>query len=116
TFDVALQGDLEEVATLIQQYLKDVGFDIKLNTMEWNSMVQKNVIERDYDMIINWWTYPPDPDVSSQYHSSNAGTGDNIPGYQSDELDELLEEGQSVTDPHERSEERRVGKESRERG
>ena len=104
TFDVALQGDLEEVATLIQQYLKDVGFDIKLNTMEWNSMVQKNVIERDYDMIINWWTYPPDPDVSSQYHSSNAGTGDNIPGYQSDELDELLEEGQSVTDPDERKE------------
>lgn len=102
TFDVALQGDLEQIATMIQQYLKDVGIEVELNTMEWNAMIQKNVIERDYEMIMNWWSYPTDPDVLSHYHSSNAKTGDNIPGYENDELDELLEEGQAITDPDER--------------
>ena len=103
TFDVALQGDLEQIATLVQQYLIDVGFDVTLNTMEWNAMIQKNVIERDFEMMLNWWSYPSDPDVLSQYHSSNAGTGNNIPGYQNDELDALLEEGQSVSDLEERT-------------
>lgn len=103
TFDVALQGDLEQIATLVQQYLIDVGFDVTLNTMEWNAMIQKNVIERDFEMMLNWWSYPSDPDVLAQYHSSNAGTGNNIPGYQNDELDALLEEGQSVSDLEERT-------------
>lgn len=102
-FDIALQGDLEQIAVLVQQYLKNVGFDVKLNTLEWNTMIQKNIIERDFDMILNWWSYPSDPDVYAQYHSSNAGTGNNIPGYQSEELDRLLEQGQSTSDPDERA-------------
>lgn len=101
-FDIALQGDLEPIAVLVQQYLIDVGFDVKLNTLEWNAMIQKNIIERDFDMILNWWSYPTDPDVLAQYHSSNAGTGSNIPGYKNEELDRLLEEGQSVSTPEER--------------
>ncbi|MBB6453745.1 peptide/nickel transport system substrate-binding protein [Salirhabdus euzebyi] len=103
-FDIALQGDLEQMAVLVQQYLIEVGFDVKLNTLEWNAMIQKNIIERDFDMILNWWAYPTDPDVLAQYHSSNAGTGNNIPGYQNEELDALLEQGQSVGDPAERKE------------
>lgn len=102
-FDIALQGDLEQIAVLVQQYLKDVGFDVELNTMEWNAMIQKNIIDRDFDMILNWWSYPSDPDIYAQYHSSNAGTGNNIPGYQSEELDKLLEKGQSTSDPDERA-------------
>jgi len=104
TFTVALQGELEQVATLIQQYLKDVGFDVDLNTMEWNTMVEEVVVNRDYEMTMNWWTYPSDPDVYSQNHSSNAGSGNNIPGYKNHELDELLEEGQSVSEPEKRKE------------
>ncbi|MGM8215867.1 ABC transporter substrate-binding protein [Bacillaceae bacterium W0354] len=102
TFDIALQGDLEQIAVLVQQYLKDVGFDVSLNTLEWNAMIQKNIIERDFDMILNWWAYPTDPDVLTHYHSSNAGKGNNIPGYKNEELDKLLEQGQSVSDPDER--------------
>ena len=102
TFDIALQGDMEQIAVLVQQYLKDVGFDVKLNTLEWNAMIQKNIIERDFDMMLNWWSYPSDPDVLAQYHSSNAGKGNNIPGYKNEELDELLEKGQSTSDPDER--------------
>lgn len=101
-FDIALQGDLEQIATLVQQYLIDVGLDVQLNTLEWNSMIQKNVIDRDFDMMLNWWSYPTDPDVLAQYHSSNVGSGNNMPAYKNDELDELLEQGQSISDPDER--------------
>jgi peptide/nickel transport system substrate-binding protein len=102
TFDIALQGDLEQIAVLVQQYLIDVGIDVTLNTLEWNTMVQKNVIERDFEMMLNWWSYPADPDVLSQYHSSHAGSGNNIPAYSNDELNALLEEGQAINDPEER--------------
>lgn len=103
-FEVGIQGDLEPIAQMVQQYLKDVGLDVKLSTLEWNAMIQKNIIERDFDMILNWWAYPSDPDVFAQYHSSNAGKGNNIPGVKDPKLDELLVKGQETSDPDERAE------------
>jgi peptide/nickel transport system substrate-binding protein len=103
TFDVGIQGDLVQISQMVQQYLKKVGIDAQLNTLEWNAMIQKNIIKRDYDMILNWWAYPSDPDVFAQYHSSNAGKGNNIPGYKDPKLDELLVKGQQTSDPVERA-------------
>jgi peptide/nickel transport system substrate-binding protein len=101
-FDIAIQGELEPVAQMVQQYLKEIGLDVKLNVLEWNAMIQKNVIKRDYDMMLNWWRYASDPDVLPQYHSTTAGKGYNIPGYKDAKLDELLEAGQKTSDPEER--------------
>ncbi len=103
-FEVAQQGDLEPVAQMVHQYLKSIGLDVQLKTLEWNTMIQKNVIQRDYEMILNWWTYPTDPDVFAQYYSGNAGKGNNIPGYKDEVLDELLLKGQQTSDPQERKE------------
>lgn len=101
-FEIGIQGDLEPIAQLIQQYLNQVGFDVKLETMEWNSMIEKVVINRDYEMSLNWWRYPTDPDLLSYIHSSTAGTGNNIPGYKNEEMDRLLEEGARTSDIEER--------------
>ncbi|TDQ38300.1 ABC transporter substrate-binding protein [Aureibacillus halotolerans] len=103
-FDVAVQGDLVTIAQLIQQDLKAVGMDVELVTLDWNSMIQKDVVERNYDMMMNWWTYPDDPDVYAQYHSSNADTGNNIPNYKDEEMDRLLTLGQETSDPAKRAE------------
>lgn len=103
-FEIGIQGDLEPIAQLIQQYLIQVGFDVNLQTMEWNSMIEKVVIERDYEMSLNWWRYPTDPDLSPYLHSENAGTGNNIPGYQNEEMDALLEAGARTSDIGERQE------------
>ncbi|REJ17658.1 MAG: ABC transporter substrate-binding protein [Caldibacillus debilis] len=97
-FEVAKQGNLEQIAQMVQQYLKDIGVDIKLSTLEWNAMIEKHVIKRDFEMTLNWWSYPDDPDVFAQYHSSNAETGNNIPGYKDEKLDELLVRGQKTSD------------------
>ena len=96
--DVGQRGVLEPVNALIQQDLKKVGVVVDLNTMEWNSYIQKDVVRRDYTATVNWWTYPSDPDVFPYYHSSAAGKGFNIPGYQDPKLDDLLVQGQSASD------------------
>ena len=98
TMDVGQKGVLEPVNALIQQDLKKIGVVADLNTMEWNSYIQKVVVRRDYTASVNWWTYPSDPDVFPYYASSAAGKGFNIPGYQDAKLDELLIQGQGTSD------------------
>jgi peptide/nickel transport system substrate-binding protein len=98
TMDVGQKGPLEPVNALIQQDLKKVGIVADLNTMEWNAYIQKVVVRRDYTATVNWWIYPSDPDVFPYYHSSAAGKGFNIPGFQDPKLDEILLRGQSTSD------------------
>ncbi len=98
TMDVGQRGVLEPVNALIQQDLKKVGVIADLNTMEWNAYIQKVVVRREYTATVNWWTYPSDPDVFPYYHSSAAGKGFNIPGYQDPKLDDLLVQGQTAND------------------
>ena len=98
TMDVGQKGVLEPVNALIQQDLKKVGVVADLNTMEWNSYIQKVVVRREYTASVNWWTYPSDPDVFPYYASSAAGKGFNIPGYQDPKLDEILIQGQATSD------------------
>ena len=98
TMDVGQRGVLEPVNALIQQDLKKIGVVADLNTMEWNSYIQKVVVRREYTATVNWWTYPSDPDVFPYYHSTAAGKGFNIPGYQDPKLDDILVQGQSATD------------------
>src|SRR2546427_4099567 len=102
TMDVGQRGVLEPVNALIQQDLKKVGVIVDLNTMEWNAYIQKDVVRREYTATVNWWTYPSDPDVFPYYHSSAAGKGFNIPGYQDPKLDDLLVQGQSASDLEQR--------------
>ena len=102
TMDVGQRGILEPVNALIQQDLKKVGIMVDLNTQEWNAYIQKVVVRRDYTATVNWWTYPSDPDVFPYYHSSAAGKGFNIPGFQDPKLDDLLVQGQSASDLEQR--------------
>lgn len=98
TMDVGQKGVLEPVNALIQQDLKKVGVVADLNTLEWNSYIQKVVVRREYTASVNWWTYPSDPDVFPYYASSAAGKGFNIPGYKDTKLDDLLIQGQGTSD------------------
>lgn len=98
TMDVGQKGPLEPVNALIQQDLKKVGVVADLNTMEWNSYIQKVVVRRDYTATVNWWVYPSDPDVFPYYNSSAAGKGFNIPGFKDPKLDEILLRGQATSD------------------
>lgn len=102
-FEIGLQGDLEAISQMVQQYLVKTGFDVNLNAMEWNSMIQEVVVNRDYEMSLNWWRYPADPDLSAYMHSRSVA-GNNIPAYQNPELDKLLDAGAQTSDIEERKE------------
>jgi peptide/nickel transport system substrate-binding protein len=96
--DVGQRGVLQPTNELIQQNLKAVGIQADLNSMEWNAYIQKVVVNRDYTATVNWWVYPNDPDVFPYYHSSTAGKGFNIPGFQDPKLDEILTRVQTESD------------------
>ncbi len=96
--DVGRNRDLEPISALVQDYWRDIGVDVSLNTLEWNAYIQKIVVQRDYDATINWWITPADPDVYAYYHSSAAGTGFNLPGYRDATIDDLLERGRAESD------------------
>lgn len=100
-FEIGIQGDLEAISQMVQQYLVKVGLDVELKAMEWNTMIQDVVVNRDYEMSLNWWRYPADPDLSAYMHS-NSVNGMNIPAYQNEELDKLLDAGASTSDVEER--------------
>lgn len=100
-FKIGIQGDLEAVSQMVQQYLVKIGLDVKLNAMEWNAMIQDVVVNRNYEMSLNWWRYPADPDLSAYMHSANV-KGNNIPHYQNPELDKLLDQGAQTSDVEER--------------
>lgn len=87
---------------LVQQYWEDIGIKVNVNVMDWNSFIDKVVVNRDYEANLAWWSTPADPDVYAYYASSTAGTGYNIPGYKNPQLDELLLAGRAATSEEER--------------
>lgn len=98
TMDFGQRANLQPVNELVQQYLKAIGMQPTLNSMEWNAMIKKVVVDRQYEATLNWWVYPTDPDVTPYFHSTTAGKGFNIPGYKDPKLDELLIKGQTTSD------------------
>lgn len=92
-----------QVATLMQQYLRDIGIRTELQGLEFNSFVSEALVPRDFDLLLGWWVTPPDPDVFPYYHSSAADGGNNATMYRSEEADALLERGRETSDPQERA-------------
>jgi peptide/nickel transport system substrate-binding protein len=102
TMDFGIRANLQPVDELVQQYFKQIGIQATLNAQEWNAMIKKDVVDRNYEMQLNWWVYPTDPDVTPYFVSTAAGKGFNIPGYKDPKLDDLLVKGQTTNDPVQR--------------
>jgi peptide/nickel transport system substrate-binding protein len=91
-------GNREDVAQLIQNQLNQVGFDVKLETMDIGSLnarvkAENNTDEGDgfFDMM-GWAWFDPDI-LYALFHSPGW-----IDGFSSPELDVLLEEQRTLTD------------------
>jgi peptide/nickel transport system substrate-binding protein len=95
-------GNREDVAQLIQNQLNQVGFDVKLETMDIGSLnarvkAENNTAEGDgfFDMM-GWAWFDPDI-LYALFHSPGW-----IDGFSSPELDTMLEEQRTLTDRDER--------------
>lgn len=93
----------EQVITIIQQQLKEVGIEVEPKVVEWSSFVSQNLLGQDFDAVVVGWSLGVDPDSYSIWHSSQTEKGRfNFVGFQNERVDKLLEEGRVTTDPEKR--------------
>ncbi|HET6261613.1 MAG TPA: ABC transporter substrate-binding protein, partial [Chloroflexia bacterium] len=101
------QRDAEQrVAEQLQaQWKENLGCDIKVEGVEWTTMLDARQ-NHEYIMFYDSWGHDyPDPQNwffpklhSSQIKGQGSGTG-NDPGYNDPEFDRLVEEGNKLADP-----------------
>jgi peptide/nickel transport system substrate-binding protein len=100
-------ADIELAAPIVQQQLKEVGFNVNLAPLDSPAYIQKVVSEPDFDMA--WFSggvYALDPDISSAYYECANWTprGANTTHYCHKELDQFFLQGRSTTDTAKRKE------------
>lgn len=86
-------GELVPATLLVQQYWEDIGVEAEVEVIEWNAYIQRVVVQRQYEGTLAWWSQPPTPDVTPYYSCEAIETGNNIPNYCSEELDQLMAAG-----------------------
>jgi peptide/nickel transport system substrate-binding protein len=89
---------MEQVLTYAQQQYKTLGFDATLEIVDWPVHLN-TYIRRQYELLMEWWITPPDPDEYDHYYSTSA---DNYWGYKNVALDSLLIKARSEPDTQKR--------------
>ena len=85
----------EQSALAVQQDLKHLGIDVKLQTMEFASEVRDFILPGKFDANLIWWTTPPDPDQFAFYAT---GQDNNNVRYSNPRVDSLLARGRATRD------------------
>ncbi|MCY6484787.1 ABC transporter substrate-binding protein [Clostridium aestuarii] len=92
-----------DMATIIQNQLKQVGIEIDIQVLEWGAYLQ-GLKEKKQDMfIVGWACQTPDPDMAlfGPFHSSMKGNN-NFTFFGDPKVDELIEKGRTLEDSPER--------------
>ncbi len=92
----------EQAAVIIQQQLKEVGIEVEVELVEWNTFVNKVLLAKNFEAVIVGWALGVDPDAFSIWHSE--GGPFNFISYQNERVDYLLEQGRKVMDQEQRKE------------
>ena len=93
SFEIAIQKGHEYMVTPVQQMLKEYGIEMKIKFMDGNAM-WKNLMERNYTVYMQSWGGLVFPNPETALHSSLAdeANNNNITGFKSERVDELLDE------------------------
>jgi peptide/nickel transport system substrate-binding protein len=83
---------VKDTAVIIQEYLKRVGVEAKLEPLDWPTFVKK-LFASEFEGIVVGWTnhHDPDPFAYTIWHSSQ-WKGRNFAHYKNPRVDELLEQ------------------------
>ncbi len=99
-----------KVTEAVQAYLKEIGVDAKLVTMEWGTYIatlSKPLEENNVDMYLLGWspsTGDADWALRPLFHSANWSPNDNYSFYKNPKVDELIEAGMRTVDTEKRKE------------
>lgn len=96
-----------QMAQIIQQFLKQVGIKMEIETLEWSSflkVIHDTTEPRNFDLVILGWTFDiNDPDDTyTVWHSSAYPNGANLNGYSNARVDQLLDLGRKELDKDKR--------------
>jgi len=86
-------------AEILQYQLAKAGIIMKIRVMEWQAFLNTIVTPRNFDAIILGWGLSLMPDAKPLWHSnSDKKGGFNLVGYSNEEVDNLIEKGESTID------------------
>ena len=97
----------DNMVSIVQAQWADVGFNVELLQLDSSELVQKLVVEPDYDLYIGGGgVYGADPSISAKYYHSDNLTpgGANNVRYVNPDVDQLYADGKRAADLDERRE------------
>ncbi|MHC1729867.1 MAG: peptide-binding protein [Syntrophobacteraceae bacterium] len=93
----------EQLATMLQENLKEVGIRMTIRKLEWAVFIQK-ITEQNFDACTLSWSLGWESDPYQVWHSSQAvEKGSNFVGFKDAEADKLIEEARREFDSAKRS-------------
>lgn len=90
----------EQSAVVIQQALKQVGMDVRIELMEWNAFLDHVDSDQKQAYILGW-SLGFDPDPFDVFHTN--GGFNMMHGYSNARVDDLIDQGRKVTDQAKRA-------------
>lgn len=93
-----------QLAQIIQANLKEIGIDMKIETLEWGTYLQKTAQGEHQALLGGWVSGTSDSDIVffPLLHSSSHGGAGNRAFYTNKELDKVIEEARLTSNPEER--------------
>jgi peptide/nickel transport system substrate-binding protein len=91
-FELSTNGDNQlrvDAAIIIQSQLSRIGIDVRIVTLEFNTLIDLNM-RHDFDATIAAWGIDTTLDFSYAFHSSSADDGYNYSCYTNPRVDELI--------------------------
>ncbi len=88
---------VQEVAINLQSMLQSAGVKCEVDFLDEPSWKARIWNDRDYDLILSQWTFDRNEDVREQFYSTGAR---NFVGYNSPEVDRLLDTSRDTLDPY----------------
>ncbi len=93
----------KRAAEIVQQRLAEIGVRVKIQVVEWSSLLHEFIDHRRFEAVMLGWSLSRDPDIYDIWHSSKTGEGEfNFLGYANAEVDALLVAGRRTFDQAER--------------
>ncbi len=87
-----------DIATIVQAYLKEIGVDVDIRVLEWNTFIDK-IINAKFEACVMGWKVGSRADLTEFWHSSAFGRkGMNISRYNNGTADSLMEAARNTMD------------------
>lgn len=83
----------KDFALAAQQAYQKLGMDVSIDSEEFNKWYDMSN-KSQYDLAVQWWITPPDPDALTGGYSD-----DNSDKYHSDQVDQLFKQGREASTP-----------------